>query len=88
MSTTIIEQRKDPRKSLFPWLGALGHTFFVIEPDDSEHGKCYGGWRNCTESGCLQHALIDLKPGQQVWQKVMKRGKYGAVKVSYKEVTP
>lgn len=31
--------RSDPTKSILPWLGALGHTFYVIEPDDSENGK-------------------------------------------------
>ncbi len=88
IDTTSQVERQDPRKSILPWLGGMGHTFFVIEPDNSEHGKLYGGWRNRSENGSLAHALTDLKPGQQVWQKVMKRGKYGAVAVSYKEVTP
>jgi hypothetical protein len=86
MKTETIE-RKDPVKSLLPWLGALGHTFFVIEPDDSPN-SLYGGWRCCSENGCIEHALIDLKPGRQVWQKIMKRGRYGSIKVTYKEVTP
>lgn len=79
--------RKDPVQSLLPWLGALGHTFFVIEPCDRPD-NLYGGWRNCSENGCIEHALLDMKPGRQIWQKVSKRGKYGAVTESYKEVTP
>lgn len=82
-------QRSDPTRSILPWLGALGHTFFVLEPDDSESGKIYGGWRTISESASLAHAVCDgIKPGQQVWQLVTKRAAGGAIKHSYREVTP
>jgi hypothetical protein len=79
--------RKDPRQTLLPWLGALGHTFFVIEPCDRPD-NIYGGWRNCSENSCLKNALLDMKPGRQIWQKVRKRGKSGAAGETYRDVTP
>lgn len=58
---------------ILDWHGALGHTFITIEPDSSEHGKLYNGFRCCTEAGCIEHALIDFKEGQQIWQKLGKK---------------
>lgn len=73
-----LAQRSDPRKSILPWLGALGHTFFAIEPDNTPNGRLYGGWRQRCEASDLA-SLEDLKlPGVQFWQKTHK-GKYRKV---------
>lgn len=70
---------KDPRESLLPGLGGLGHTFFVIEPCDRPD-NIYGGWRNCSESSSLKDALADMQAGRQIWQKTDRK--------KYKNVTP
>lgn len=73
--------RKDPRKSILPWLGALGHTFFVIEEDDSERGQIYGGWRSVSEDGTKDYALQGLtSEKRQLWQRTGK--------ASWKNITP
>ncbi len=74
MKTPTPVTRSDPRKSLLPWLGALGHTFFVIEPD-TRPDNIYGGWRNLCEASCLAHCEDMKLPGRQIWQKTGK-GKY------------
>lgn len=87
MKDTLI---KDPIKSLLPRLGALGHTVVVFERnDDPMHGGLYGGWRNICEASHLEHVQDLLAtPGRRVYQKTTKRGKYGAVVETWKDVTP
>lgn len=80
---------KNNTAEILRWSGLMGHRFVVIEPDNSPtNGALYGGWRCCSESNSLEHAIQDLKPGRLIYQKVGRRLTGGIIRERWVDVTP
>lgn len=84
-NTPPIYPNTDPRKSILPWLGALGHRAFLIDPTSD---TLYGGWRSFCEAPAVKDLMDLYRPGMRIFEKVSKPGRYGAVREEYIERTP
>lgn len=65
----------------------MGHRVVLAAPASGVHAKLYGGWYALCEANAVSEVVDLFKPGYRVFQKVAKRGKYGAVREEWQEVT-